>query len=82
MSEDIKKLQEKVDALTKAVSALLDVELRRIQQEQEAQRQIAQEEDKALRQEIYESLKQEHLGKLVIYAIKKDLIPRGKESEE
>lgn len=80
MSEN-KSLEEEVKELKKAVETLLKLEQQRLEKELQEQKQKEQAEMD--REKLKEELKQVHLGELVIFAIKKDLIPRyGGPSDE
>lgn len=73
MSEN-KSVEEEIKELKKAVETLLKLEQQRLEKELEQQKQ--KEQERLERERLKEELKQVHLGELVIYAIKKDLIPR------
>jgi len=77
MSEE-KKLEDKVKDLQKAVETLITLETERAKREAaKLQTEVKQEEQKVNKEEVKEELKEVHLGELVSYAIKKDLIKRG-----
>jgi hypothetical protein len=74
MSSDEKSLEEKVKQLTKMVEMLINLETKRMEAEKDkSQEQVSQIDKEALKEELREV----HLGELVRYAIKKNLIPRG-----
>lgn len=71
MSE-IKKLEEEIRELKETVKALVELEKTKLQ----AQNVTASPKEEIDREALEAELKQVHLGELVRFAIKRDLIPR------
>jgi len=85
MSEEEKEktsLGKKVEDLQKAVEVLLALEAERVKAEtQKLEAKKVQEETQMDEEDLIEELKQIHLGELVRYAIKKNLIPRNEKTD-
>lgn len=78
MSSEEKKLEEKVKDLTKVVEALIELETARAKRELAKEKKEEPEQEPKLDKEaLMQELREVHLGELVTFAIKKDLIPRG-----
>jgi len=76
MSEE-KKLEEKVKDLQKAVEALIELETKRAEKELAKEKKPVEPKEQISKEELEAELKEIHLGELVRYALKKDLIRRG-----
>lgn len=81
LEEQIKELRKTVEALIELETAKAKLELQRTQMQRREEEGSVQEQQTIDKEELKEELKQHPIGELVIYAIKKDLIPRGTREE-
>ncbi|RLI87470.1 MAG: hypothetical protein DRP01_01815 [Archaeoglobales archaeon] len=78
MSEE-KSLEEQIKELKKAVESLVEIQKMQIQQQVSKPSNTEVKEDQPSREEIEEMLREYDVAELLHYALKHDLIKRGRE---